>query len=105
MKIVVAGVSGYSQMLGGEWYPGLRYTVSYLRKCGLDVSFISGPPSSDLASLVSQSVGLAPELLYLELDQENQDEVFHFARDVKSRAPETRVLLGGAAVTVMPFRF
>jgi hypothetical protein len=100
MDILFIATSTYNDPFAREWTPDLRHTVSFLRKRGVDAGFIY-VPVLDEARAIIERFGL-PGTVFVDVCEENREQVFGFLSDLRRAAPLARIVLGGILPTLAP---
>lgn len=94
--LLCLATSTYADPDALEWHPDLRLTVNFLRRSGAQVEY----RYRAVPRTVDDVNDRPPEVLYVEVNEENRDVLLPFLTRLKQEWPTTTVLVGGLAGTL-----
>jgi len=101
MKILFLGITNYKDPFIGDWQVDLRYTVSFLRKNGVEAELLCRFLLDDEEATVLSIKQKKPEYLFVHLREENDPALFAILYRLRKAFPEMVIITGGVLATLV----
>jgi anaerobic magnesium-protoporphyrin IX monomethyl ester cyclase len=102
VDLVCLATSTYGDPHAEEWHPDLRHTVGYLRRQGVATRLLVAPALRPPERVLDALDGSPPRALFVDVTEENREEVLPFLTTARQVWPQTRILVGGVPATLRP---
>jgi radical SAM superfamily enzyme YgiQ (UPF0313 family) len=99
MKILFLAVTNYKDPFVVDWHVDLRYTVSFLRKNGVEVELLHRFLFDDDEATFVHLTRKKPEYIFVHLSEENEPELFNILYRLRKEFPEIVIIAGGILAT------
>jgi radical SAM family protein len=100
MELLCLATSGYDDPWAAEWHPDLRWTVTYLRRNGVDTGYTYLAAPRDPAGVLDRWTADPPGAVFVEVTEENQGAVLRFLAALRPYWPQTVQVVGGIPATL-----
>ena len=99
MNILFIGVPDVADPFSDEWFPDLRYAISFLRKKGAEAGLRYSSMYASEARMLVKIAELSPGLAFFKINGENQARAIGLAGRIKAANRRIKIVLGGIAAT------
>jgi radical SAM superfamily enzyme YgiQ (UPF0313 family) len=99
MQILFVTTPNFNDPSSVDWHTDIRYTVSFLRRQGIETGYISLPLTTDCCSWRKDIARMHPKNIFLQFTEENYGVSMNFLKQFKNLFPKTRVIAGGIPAT------
>ena len=99
MKILFLAVTSYKDPFLQDWHVDLRYTISFLRKNGVEAELLCIFLVDDNKATLLHIAQTKPEYIFVHLREENEPELFDILYGLRKKFPEIVIIAGGILAT------
>jgi radical SAM superfamily enzyme YgiQ (UPF0313 family) len=98
MQILFVTTPNFNDPSSADWHTDIRYTVSFLRRQGIETGYLSLPLTTDFRSWRKDIARMQPKNIFLQFTEENYGVSMNFLKQFRKIFPKTRVIVGGIPV-------